>query len=165
MAPFKLIVGRGRGDIDGLMSETLKFLKFQRTVVKCSRQTETVVDKIHLTGKVSAIHGTYLRHGDMALVYDGEEVLGKIVKQTEGAHPGLAPVEVAAVVLYAGAVTHFAHHFDVIGHALLQTARLQFASLFEEVSYLFAEVKFYLCQRRGHACRGGDKDIGREHLE
>ena len=61
----------------------------------------------------------------MALVDDGEEVLGEVVEQAEGARARLAAVKVAAVVLDARAVPHLLYHLHVVGDALVQALGLE----------------------------------------
>ena len=95
---LQLIVGRSCADVEHLRSQAFEFLEFQRTVVKRRRQTEAIFHKIHLAREVAAIHRAALRQSDVALVNDGQEVLGEIVEETEGTHARLTAVEVAAVV-------------------------------------------------------------------
>ena len=97
----ELIVGGGSAHIDGLVGHHLKFLKTQGSVVQCRFESESIVHQIGLAGLVATVHGAYLRHSDMALINDGEEVIGEIIQQAERPHAGPAAVKVAAVVLDA----------------------------------------------------------------
>ena len=101
----------------------------------------------------------------MALVDDGEEVVGEVVQQAEGAHAGTAAVEIAGVVLYARTVAHLAHHLHVIGHALVQALGLGEAVLAGKSSHLVLAVEVNLAHGGLHAFLGGDKDVGGEDLE
>ena len=61
----------------------------------------------------------------MAFVDEGDEVLREVVNQAERPLSGLAAVQVAGIVLDAGAVAHLLDHLEVIFHALFQTLGLQ----------------------------------------
>ena len=161
----ELIVGRRGAHIDGLMGHCLKLLETQGAVIQCGLETETIVYKIGLAGLVSTIHGTDLRHSDVALVDDGEEVVREVVQQAERSHAGPSPIEVTRVVLDARAISHLAHHLHVIGHTLVQALGLGEAVLAGERSHLVLAVKVNLPHGGLHAFLGGHKDVGRENLE
>ena len=76
----------------------------------------------------------------MALVDEGDEVLREIVQQTEWSLSLLAPVEIAAVVLYSGAIAHFLYHLKVILHPLFQALGLCRTSVSLEECHLPYEV-------------------------
>ena len=67
-----------------LVDLRLKFLKIQRSVVQSGRQTESIVDQGRLPGPVSRKHTADLRQGDMGLIHDNQEIIGKIVDQCAG---------------------------------------------------------------------------------
>ncbi len=101
----------------------------------------------------------------MALVDNRQEILREVVEQAEWAHPGLASVEITAVILDAGAMAHLAYHLDIVGCARLQPVRLKGFTLGLEKSGLAPEVEFHLCQRRGLPFARGHKEICRINLE
>ena len=78
---IQFVFRRGCRDIYDLIQHLLKLLKPQRTIVKCGRQSETVLHKILLSAPVTTIHSPYLGYGDVALIYHHEEILGEEVKQ------------------------------------------------------------------------------------
>ncbi len=165
LALLQLVVGRGGADIYDLSGQTLEFLKPQRAVVEGRLQAEAVVDKILLARKVAAIHRPYLRHRHMALVNYRQVVFREIVKEAEWPHAGFAAVEVAAVILDAGAMAHLAYHLYVIGGALVKTFCLKRFSFLVEKLHLLAQVKLHLRQRRSLPLLGGDEKVGRVNLE
>lgn len=93
----------------------------------------------------------------MALVDDREIIFWEIVEEAEGAHAGLTPVEVAAVVLDAGAVAHLAYHLYVVGGALVEAPGLKLACLLAEKLHLVAEIHLHLGQRRRLSLARGDE--------
>ena len=147
------------------MGHLLKLLKAQRAVVEGGLEAEAVVHQVGLARLVATIHGTDLRHGHMALVDDGEEVVGKEVQQAERTHAGLTPVEVARVILDARAVAHLANHLQVVGHALIQALGLDGAVLAAERLDLGAQVHVNLAQCLRQALLGGHEDVGGEDAE
>ena len=62
-----------------------------------------MLDEGVLAGPVALVLAVQLRDGDVALVDDEQPVLGEVVEQRVGRLARRAPVEVAAVVLDAGA--------------------------------------------------------------
>ena len=72
--------GGGR-EVDGLADALEELLPLQRPVVHRRRQPEAVVDEGALAGGVALVHRADLRHGDVRLVDDEEEVLGEVVEQ------------------------------------------------------------------------------------
>ena len=76
----------------------------------------------------------------MAFVDYQQEVVGKVVEQTEGTYTGSAPVEVAAVVLNAGTVAQFPYHLQIKIGALLQSLGFKWTTHIAEVVHLLHEV-------------------------
>ena len=58
----------------------------------------------------------------MAFVYYEQEVLGKIIEETEGTCSCTSPIEVARVVLNAGTIADLAYHLYVVLYTLLQAS-------------------------------------------
>ena len=101
----------------------------------------------------------------MALVDDGEEILGKIVEQAEWPHAGFASIEIARIVLYARAISHFANHLQVIGHPLVESFCLGMSGFAIECLHLRAQVHVDSSQRIRHALFGGHEDVCGEDAE
>ncbi|EKE28982.1 MAG: hypothetical protein ACD_2C00257G0001 [uncultured bacterium (gcode 4)] len=74
---FQFKIWRSGGYIDSLSSELLEFWKFQRTILKCARQTEAILDKALFSCSVSSVHSPDLGYGHMRLIYESEEILRK----------------------------------------------------------------------------------------
>ena len=49
----------------------------------------------------------------MTLIHHHQKIVREVIQQTEGPLTGQTPVKIARVVLNAGAVAQFAHHFEV----------------------------------------------------
>src|SRR5262249_26706717 len=93
-------------------------------------QPEPIVHQHELAAAVAAIHSADLGYGLMTLVQHQQEVLGKIVEQTEWSRPRHAPVEEPGIVLHAIAVTQFADHLHIVVHPFAQSLRF----------YVFADI-------------------------
>ena len=156
----QLPVGRGGADVDGRALQLLEFVECQRPVVLGRREPEAIFDQVLLARAVTAEHGVYLRNGDVAFVDDHQIILRKIVQQAERPGPRGAPVEVARIVLDAGAVAQFLNHFDVVLDPLFDALRLHRAPLVLEDLDLLAEVEVNLLHGRGDALLGGDEQAG-----
>ena len=165
LTALQLIIGGSGTHIHDLRCETLKFLKLKRTVVKSCRQPESVFNEIHFARQVAAIHGTYLRNGDMALVNYSKEIFGEIIKETEWAHAGTTTVKIPAIVFNTRTVAHLAHHLNIISHTLLKSLSLQQTRLIVKELHLLAQVQLNLRNTGCHALTRGYKYIGREYLE
>ena len=76
-----------------------------------------MVHEGHLARPVALVHAADLRDRHMALVDDAEHVAGEVVDQRVGRLAGLAAIEVATVVLDAGAEAHGLEHLEVVGGA------------------------------------------------
>ena len=157
---FQLIVGRGGADIDLLTGNRVELIEGQRSVVRGSRKSETIFNKDRLSRVVAAVHRPDLRDGDVALVDEGDEVLREVVDQAERPLARLATVQIAGVVLDAGAVPHLLDHLTVVLDTLLQALGLQpLANLVEVVHLLFEIVLDHAhgldgAFPRGHEVRG-----------
>ena len=73
----------------------------------------------------------------MTLVDDCQEILGEVVEKTERAHAWFAAVEIAGIVLDAGAVAEFLNHLKVIVDTFGEPLSLEKPSVISE--------KFSLC--------------------
>ena len=91
----------------------------------------------------------------MALVYKHKKVLREEIEQTVRALPWFASVEVARIVLDAGAMSKFLNHLHVVLHALFDALRtnmvahrLEEVDLFKQVVLYKAYCRFGLLFRR-----------------
>ena len=164
LALSQLIVGGRCTYIDNLMSEFLKLLKLQRTVVAGCRQTESIIHQIVLACSVSAIHGTYLWHRHMTLIYDGEVILREEVEQAIGTSAWFAPVKISAIVLNTRAVSQFPDHLHVIGNTLMQPLGLEHPAFLLKESHLLGQVILYLAYGLLLCLMAGHEEIGRIDL-
>ena len=164
LALLELVVGRGGAYVDNLPGQTLELVELQRPVIHGSRQAEPVLHQIHLARTVAPVHGPDLRHGHVALVDDGEKILGEIVEQAEGAGTRFAAVEVARVVLDARAVAYLANHLHVVGHPLVEPLGLELLPDRFEKLHLLAQVYLYLADGLVDALFGRHEQVGREYL-
>ena len=70
----QLVVARGRREVVGLADPLQELVPAQRPVVHGAGQPEAVVDEVALAGHVAFVHATDLRHRDVRLVDDQQEV-------------------------------------------------------------------------------------------
>ena len=161
----ELVVARGRGEVDGLADPVEELLPPQRPVVHRARQPEAVVDEVALARHVAFVHAADLRHRDVRLVDDEQEVLGEVVEQAVGRGAAGAAVDVHRVVLDAGAGADLAHHLDVVRRAHPQPLRLEQLALPLERRELVVELELDALDRPLHALRAGDVVGGREDVE
>ena len=90
----QLIWPRRRRHVDRLPGPAQEFVPAQRPVVHRAGQPEAEVNKVAFAGHVTLVHGADLRHGDVRLVDDQQEVLGKVVEQAVGRRPARATIDV-----------------------------------------------------------------------
>ena len=98
----------------------------------------------------------------MGLVDHHQEVLGEVVQQRGRGRARRPAVDVARVVLDAGAEANLAHHLDVVVGAHPQPLRLQQLALFLQVAQPLRQFLFDGGDRLGHPLRSGDVVRGRE---
>ncbi len=140
---LEFVVGRSGAHIYHLPRKGLELLELQRTVVGRCGQAEAVLHQHALAGMVAAVHRANLRQRHVTLIDESHEILGEIVQQAEGPLPFLAPVEVAGIVLDAGAIAHLLDHLEVVFHPLLQALGLQSPALRLEPGDLLHQVVLY----------------------
>ena len=151
-----LVVSRRRAREDDLVDLPLELGEGERTVVLRARQAEPVVDELLLARLVAVVHRPQLRHGDVALVDDREEVVREVVEQALRRLARRAAGERTRVVLDAVAVAELPHHLDVVLGALAEALRLQ-------VLLRALEVRKPLLQFRLDAPVGGLHLVLRHH--
>ena len=159
-ALFQLVIGRSGAYIHRLVRHSLEFVEGEGAVVGGGGQAEAVFHQGFLAGMVPAVHGADLRKGDMALVDEYQEILREIVDEGEGPLAGLPAVEVAGIVLHAGAVAHLLDHLHVIFHALFQAFGFQELADGFEVLHLLHQVLLDLAHRPGALFLGRDEVLG-----
>ena len=124
-ALLDLVRARRRRHEHDLVDALDELLEAQRTVVHRGRQPEPVLDERLLARPVALVHPVQLRHGDVRLVDEDQEVLREVVEQRVGGLAGLASVDVPRVVLDARARADLAHHLEVVVRAHAQPLRLE----------------------------------------
>ena len=97
----ELIVAGRRRQVYGLPDAVQELRPFERAVVHRGRQTEPMFDQRALAGRVALVHRADLRHGDMRLVDDQQEVIREEVEQRVRRRTGCAVVEMPRIVLHA----------------------------------------------------------------
>ncbi len=124
-AHLQFIVRRRGRDIEDLVHPVAKLVKIERPVIHGRGQPEAVIHQVLLARAVAVIHAVELRHCNMALV-DEQQVVGrKIIQQRRRRLPGLAAIQMARVILNAGAHPGGEQHFEIIPRALLQALRFK----------------------------------------
>ncbi len=123
-----------------------------------------MVDQRALAAHVALEHRPDLRHGDVRLVDDEQEVLGEVVDQRVRGGALGAAVDVPRVVLDARARPDLAHHLDVVGGAHAQALRLEQLALLLELVQPVAELVLDAGDRPLHPLRAGDVVGGREDV-
>ena len=132
----------------------------QGPVVRSGGEAETVFDQHLFSGAVASVHGPHLRQGDVALVDEGDEVLGKIVYEAEGPLTGAPPVEVPGIILNARAVAQLLDHLHVVFDPLLEAVGLVLLPYGTEIFALLHHVVLNHAYGVGGALLGGDEDVG-----
>ena len=99
----------------------------------------------------------------MALVDDHHIIFGEVIQQTERACSCSAPIEVARVVLNAGAVAKLLNHLEVVLHALLDSLCFNLAPLLLEKGDALTEVEVYIRHGFIDSLLGCNKQICREY--
>ena len=108
-----LIRARCRGDKEQLIDMLLKFLKTEGAVIQGGGQAETIIHQGLFPGPVSVVHGADLGDGHVRLVDNDQEIPVKEIHQGQGRFAGLHKVQMAGIVLNAGAEACLPHHFDI----------------------------------------------------
>ncbi len=160
----ELELPRGRRQVDGLADPLQELLPLQRAVVHRRGQPEAVLDQGPLARGVALVHGADLRHGDVRLVDDQEEVLREVVEQGVRRGAGLAAVEVHRVVLDPGAGADLAQHLQVVGGAHAQPLGLQQLALLLHPGEGLLQLLLDVGDRALHPLRTGHVVRGREDV-
>ena len=121
---LRLVGTRRRRDEDGLGADRLPLLELHGAVVQRRGEPEAVLHQGLLAGAVALVHAPHLGNADVALVDEEQGVVGQVVEEGGRRLAGVAPGEVAGVVLDAVAVAQLQHHLDVVEGALLQALGL-----------------------------------------
>ena len=140
LAHALLVVARRGRHVDELRDALLELVEAQGAVVQTAGQAEAVLGERDLAGAVALVHAADLRHRDVGLVDDAEEVLREVVDERVGRLARRAPVQMARVVLDAGAKSHGLQHLQVVVHAHLQALGLEQLPLFLELLQALAQL-------------------------
>ena len=123
-ALLKFIFPWRSGDVDGPVYPLFELFEPQGSVVERGREPESVFNKGPLPRPVAVVHASNLGDGDVTLIDDEEEIVGKVVDEGIGRLPRYPPREVAGVVFDTRTVPHLLHHLEVVHRPLLKTLRL-----------------------------------------
>ncbi|CAM5533100.1 hypothetical protein SALBM217S_00878 [Streptomyces griseoloalbus] len=124
-----------------------------------------MVDERALAGGVTLVHGADLRHGDVRLVDNEEEVVREVVQQRVGRRARHAAVEVHRVVLHAGAGADLAEHLDVVRGAHAQPLGLEELALLLQLREALAELLLDVVDRALQPLGARDVVGGGEDVE
>ena len=98
----------------------------------------------------------------MALIDNGDEVVGEIIEQTERSRAWTTPIEITRIVLNARAIAQFLHHLKVVVHSVFQALCFKVFTNLAEILGLLKHVVLNL--RHGGVEFGlrGHEDVGGE---
>ena len=135
-----LVAARRRRQVDLLADAAEELLPPQRAVVERARQPEPVLDQCALAARVALVHRADLRHRDVRLVDDHQEVVGEVVEQRVRRLAGDPAVDVPRVVLDAVAEADLLHHLEVEAGAHAQPLGLEQLALALELGQALREL-------------------------
>ena len=92
---------------------------------------------------VASVHCPYLRNRHVALVYERDEVVLEIIDQAEWPLSRFSAVEVAGIVFYSRAISHFLYHLQIIFYPLFQPFGFEPLADALEIFHLFHQVVLY----------------------
>ncbi|OPZ59386.1 MAG: hypothetical protein BWY88_00763 [Synergistetes bacterium ADurb.Bin520] len=107
----------------------LELLPSQGTVIHRRGEAKAVVHQHLFSGSVAVVHAPHLGHGDVGLVDDHQEILGKKVQQGPRGISRAPAIQIDRVILDAGTVPHLGQHLHVVPGASDQALGLQELSL------------------------------------
>ena len=125
LAHTVLVIARSRRHVDELRNAFLELVEAQRAVVKAARKAEPMLGERDLPAAVTLVHASDLRNRHMALVDDAEEVVREVIDERIRRFAGAAAVEMARIVLDAGAEAHGFEHLEIVVGAHLEPLRLE----------------------------------------
>ena len=156
-----LIFARRGGDKYLLMNLCLKFLKFQRAVVKGRRQAEAVFHQRFFAAVVTAEHAAHLRQHDMTLIDHQKEIIREIIQQRCRGRARRPAGQHGRVVLDALAHAHLLQHLHVVVGALLDALGLQQFAFLGEFLHLLLHLDGNLGKAFFHLFRPNDIMAGK----
>ena len=122
-------------------------------------------DQRALAGGVSLVHRADLRHGNMRLIDDQQEIIRKEVEQRMRRRAGRAAVEMTRIVFDPRAHAHLGEHLQVIGGAHVETLRLKFLALFAQFGQPSVKLLADGFERAFHTLRPGHIVGSREDMD
>ena len=141
---FLLVGPGGRGDEEHLVDVGLKLRELQGAVIQGRGQAEAVADQGLLAGPVAPVHGPDLGDGHVGLIDDDEEIIVVEIHEGHGRLALLHEVQVAGVVLDAGAEAGLPHHLNVkigpLGDALGLQEHVLALEVFDALAQLLLDV-------------------------
>ncbi len=164
LAVLDLVRRRGGRHEDALIDTTENLLELQRAVVARAGKAEAVLDEDVLARAVAHELAVQLRHRDVALVDDEQEVLREIVEQRERGLPRAATIDVHGVVLDAVAIADLLDHLQVVLRAHPQALRLEQLAFLLEPRQPLLQLGLDADHGLAHPLVAGDVVGGREDL-
>ena len=161
-AQLALVGSRRRRNIDRLIDVLVELFEGERPVVEGAGQPEAVLDQDLLARAIAAVHAVHLRQRDVRLVDEEQPILREEVDQTRRRRAGLAPGEVARVVLDAVAIADLAQHVEVVARAHLQPLRFEQFAVPPEVGQTLLQLVFDRNDRAPQLLVGRDEMLGGE---
>ena len=122
------------------MDALLKFVEFERAVVKRAGQAEAVLDKALFSGAVAVVHRAHLRQRDVRFIHKEQEILGEVVDERQRRRADGPPADDAGVVLDARAVAQLAQHLDIVARALADALGLDGLALSQKLCLALVEL-------------------------
>ena len=104
------IVSRSCRNVNKLRNTSLKFVKSERSVIKCRRKSKSVIYQCNLTRPIALIHTSNLRNRNVWLIDNANHIFREIINERIGRLTWSTTVQMAWVVLNAITVTHSLKH-------------------------------------------------------
>ena len=158
---LQLIICWSGTDKDQLFGNGFKFIKFQWSVVRGSRQPETIVDKGRFPRTVATVHRTDLRHRHVALVDDHQKIIREKIEKTEGAGTRSPAIEITGIIFDSRTISQFTDHLQVVIDTVLDSLCFgEFSRTAKEIN-LADQIILNLTNGRLGAILRGNENIGR----
>ena len=111
--------------VNRLVGQLHEFIKIERTIVECARQTKPVIYQYSFTRPVAFVHPTDLRDRGVRFVDDGEKIIRKKIDNRVRPRAGRPPGQMARIIFNPVAETHFLQHFQIVFGAHSQPLRFK----------------------------------------
>ena len=133
-----------RGYKQHLVDLTLKFFKIQRSVIKCRRKPETIINKCGLSGTVTEIHSAYLRYCNMRFINHYDKIIRKIIHKCPRRCSRSQSCKMSRIILDTGAESCLKHHLYIKFRSLAYSLCLNESVLALKISHPFLGFRAYI---------------------